>query len=248
MSGPLSGVALVTGSSSGIGRAVAEGLASRGLTVCLTGRDARRLEEAARQMAPRAQRVLTHAADLGSDAGLRGLVERVSAECGRLDVLVHSAGALRLGSVEAAGWEDLDELYRVNLRAPFLLTKACLPLLKESRGQVVFVNSTAGLVAGADNGLYAATKHALRSLAGSLRDHVNSYGVRVLSVYPGRTASPMQQRVHEFERRPYDAAVLLQPDDVAAMIVAALALPRTAEVTDVMVRPMGKPSPGRSGT
>jgi short-subunit dehydrogenase len=172
----------------------------------------------------------------------------VSAECGRLDVLVHSAGALHLGSVEAAGWEDLDELYRVNLRAPFLLTRACLSLLKESRGQVVFVNSTAGLVAGADNALYAATKQALRSLAGSLRDHLNPYGVRVLSVYPGRTASPMQRRVHAFERRPYDAEALLQPSDVAAMIVAALALPRTAEVTDVMVRPLAKPSLGRSGT
>ena len=98
---------------------------------------------------------------------------------------------------------------------------------------------------GADNGAYAATKHALHSLAISLRNEVNPYGVRVLSVYPGRTATPMQARVHRFEGRRYEAATLLQPSDVADMIVAALALPRTADVTDIMVRPMKKLSLAR---
>jgi NADP-dependent 3-hydroxy acid dehydrogenase YdfG len=243
----LSGAAVVTGASSGIGRAVAQALASAGMRVCLTGRDERRLQQAAREIGPGAPGILVHAADLATDPGIRGLVERVHIGLERVDVLVHAAGTVRLGDVEAAGWEDLDEQYRVNLRAPFLLTKALLPELKQANGQVVFVNSSAGLVAGADNGVYAATKHALRSLAGSLRDHVNQYGVRVLSIYPGRTATPMQELVHRFEGRPYEAAVLLQPADVADMIVAALGLPRTAEVTDVMVRPMRKLSSARSG-
>jgi short-subunit dehydrogenase len=246
LSRPLAGVAVVTGSSSGIGRAVAGALAAEGMSLCLTGRDSRRLEQAAREVGPRAARVVVHGGDLSQDPAIRGLVERVSADLGRLDVLVHCAGALRLGDIETAGWDDLDEHYRVNLRAPFLLTKGFLPLLKESRGQVVFVNSSAGLSAGVDNALYAATKRALASLAGSLRDHVNQYGVRVLSVFPGRTATPMQKAVHEAEGRPYDPASLLQPGDVADVILAALALPRTAEVTDVMMRPMRKP-PARSG-
>jgi NADP-dependent 3-hydroxy acid dehydrogenase YdfG len=115
-------------------------------------------------------------------------------------------------------------------------------MLKESRGQVVFVNSTAGLAAGADNGLYAATKSALRSLSGSIRDHVNAFGIRVLSVYPGRMATPMQEAVHRFEGHHYAPETLLQPSDVADAIVAALDLPRTAEVTDIMLRPMKKPA------
>jgi short-subunit dehydrogenase len=245
LTAPLSGVAVVTGASGGIGRAVAEALAAQGMSLGLTGRDADRLQGIARDMAAHAPRVVAHAADLSSDEGIRGLVERVTTDFGRVDVLVHAAGIVRLGSVETAAWDDLDEQYRINLRAPYLITKALLALLKDSSGQVVFVNSSAGLVPGADNGAYAATKHALHSIATSLRDQVNPYGVRVLSVYPGRTATPMQARVHQLEGRRYEAAGLLQPSDVADMIVAALALPRTADVTDIMVRPMKKLSLAR---
>jgi NADP-dependent 3-hydroxy acid dehydrogenase YdfG len=245
---PLTGVAVITGSSGGIGRAVALALASHGMSVCLTGRDSGKLQSVAREIGSRGAQTLVHGADLSSDDDIRGLVERVTAGFGRVDVLVHAAGALRLGNIEAAGWDDLDEQYRVNLRAPYILTKAFLPMLKESSGQVVFVNSTAGLVAGADNGTYAAMKHGLRSLAGSIRDHVNQYGVRVLSVYPGRTATPMQEVVHQFEGRRYELPNLLQPSDVADVIIAAVALPRTAEATDITVRPMKKPSPLKSGS
>jgi NAD(P)-dependent dehydrogenase (short-subunit alcohol dehydrogenase family) len=192
MSASLSGVALVTGGSSGIGLAVARALAAERMSLCLTGRDLVRLESAAEEIRSIGTPAWLYRADLESDTDLRGLADWVGTEVARLDVLVHSAGSIHLGNIESAGWEDLDAEYRTNLRAPFLLTKALLPLLKESGGQVVFVNSTAGLAAGADNGLYAAVKSGLRSLAGSIRDHVNGYGVRVLSVFPGRTATPMQ--------------------------------------------------------
>jgi NAD(P)-dependent dehydrogenase (short-subunit alcohol dehydrogenase family) len=135
-------------------------------------------------------------------------------------------------------------MYRLNLRVPYLLTQRLLPLLRRSRGQVVFVNSSAGLHASAGLSQYAATKHALKALADSLRCEVNHDGVRVLSVYPGRTASPMQEHLHrqQPEVRPYRAADLLQPEDVAAVVVQALSLPRTAEVTDLHVRPFVKPA------
>jgi NADP-dependent 3-hydroxy acid dehydrogenase YdfG len=184
-----------------------------------------------------------HPFDLATDEGIRGLVASVGAHSRRIDVLVHAAGTIRLGDIESIGWEDLDEQYRTNVRAPFLLTKAFLPMLKETRGQVVFINSTAALSAGTDNSLYAATKHALRSIASSIRDHVNPYGIRVISVFPGRTATTMQEAVHRFEGRRYEATELVQARDVAELIVDALVLPRTAEVTDVVVRPMKKPAP-----
>ena len=243
---PLSGVALVTGASSGIGLALARVLARRGMSLCLTGRDPGRLEAAAAAVRSGGAPARTRTADLASDADLRGLANWVGSEAGRLDLLVHSAGSIHLGTIDAVGWSDLDADYRINLRAPFLLTKLLLPLLQASSGQILFLNSTAGLGAGADNALYAATKHALRSLAGSIRDQVNPSGIRVLSVFPGRTATPMQEAVARFENLPYRPEELLQPEDVAEIALAALELPRTAEVMDVVVRPMQKPSAKRS--
>jgi NADP-dependent 3-hydroxy acid dehydrogenase YdfG len=244
MSGEFSGVAVVTGASSGIGRATAEELARRGMSVCVTGRDAARLQDCARSLGKAAS--LVHVMDLTAGAEIARFAQRVRGELGRLDVLVHSAGALRLGNLEQAEAKDFDELYQVNLRAPFLLTKACFPLLVQSEGQVAFVNSSAALAAGVDNALYAATKAALRSLAGSLRDYANPLGVRVLSLFAGRTATPMQEAVYRFEGRSYQPQWLLQPSDVARAIADALALPRSAEATDIMIRSMKKPPVGRS--
>lgn len=238
---PSGQIALVTGASSGIGKAVAVALAAQGLRLCLAGRDADRLRQVAEDLTARGASPTTIRADLRSDEGIRTLVAAVEA-MRRLDVLVHSAGALRLGDVESAGWDDLDELYRINVRAPYLVTKALLPLLVASRGQIVFVNSSAALKAGADNALYAATKAALASLAGSIRDRVNPHGVRVLTVFLGRTATPMQEQVHAFEGKSYDPQSLMSPADVADVVVHTLKLPRTAEVTDVAARPMTNPS------
>ena len=237
MTGGLAGFAVVTGASSGIGRAVACELTSRGMRVLATGRDGARLDELRRE-----RDVESCETDLAVDGGVERLAACVAASSEGVDVLVHAAGELRLGTIESDGWDDLDQQYRVNLRAPYLVTKALLPRLKASRGQIVFVNSTAALAAGADNGTYAATKAGLRALAGSIRDQVNPFGVRVLSVYPGRTAGRMQELVHRYERRQYDPRELVQPCDVAELIAGALALPRTAEVTEIMLRPMRKPA------
>jgi NADP-dependent 3-hydroxy acid dehydrogenase YdfG len=112
------------------------------------------------------------------------------------------------------------------------------------KGQVVFVNSSAGVRAGTAR--YAATKHALKALADSLRCEVNVDGVRVLTLYSGQTASPRQEELHRqrqlhaAEPRPYRAGDLQQAD-VAAVAVNALGTPRTAEVTEVHVRPTVKP-------
>src|SRR5262249_48762554 len=124
-------------------------------------------------------------------------------DLGRLDILVHCAGMHLRGPVAEAPAREFDLHYRTNLLGPYVLTQNLLPLLVQCQGQVVFMNSSAGLTARANVGQFAATKHALKAVADSLRDEVNPQGIRVLSVYPGRTASPNQERLHALERRPY---------------------------------------------
>ena len=118
------------------------------------------------------------------------------------------------------------------------LTRQLLPSLIARQGQVVFMNSSVG--AAPEVGFYSASKHALKALTDTLRVEVNPSGVRVLSVYPGRTATSMQEAIFAAEGRDYDPSRLLQPEDVAEMVLAALCLPRTAEVTDIHIRPMQK--------
>jgi short-subunit dehydrogenase len=237
---PLAGrAAAVTGASSGIGRAIALALAAQGAAVCVIGRDCRRLASTARAAAKTSPRVLLQQVDLGLEDETDNLARRLKAELAGLDVLVHGAGMFRPASHVETPAQELD-LYRINTLAPYRLTRALLPLLRASRGHVVFINSSAGFLSGTMNGLYASTKHALRALADSLRDEVNADGIRVLSVYPGRVASPMQREVFAREGRTYDPALLLQPEDVASMVIAALTLPRGAEVTDISMRPAHK--------
>jgi NAD(P)-dependent dehydrogenase (short-subunit alcohol dehydrogenase family) len=231
-------VALVTGASGGIGSAVALALAEEGAHLLLSGRDAARLEAIAERARPLAPRVEVAAADLAEDEAVRGLAAKVEELFHGLDMLVHATGAFRGGAVAASPVEDLDLQVRINLRLPYLLTQLLLPALRERQGQVVFVNSTAGMTAHGKWASYAASKHGLKALADSLREEVNRDGVRVLSVFPGRTASPMQEEVKRWEGKPYEPERLLQPADVAAMIVQALKLPRTAEVTNLQMRPM----------
>jgi short-subunit dehydrogenase len=232
-------IALVTGASSGIGQAIASALLSRGARVWGVGRRRSTLENA---LGPESHRLRYIEADLASAESVEEL-GRVLDSMEELDILVHCAGQIHLDRLSEATVEKFDEQYKVNLRAPFAITQRALPALRRQRGQVVFINSTAGLRAGADNGQYSATKFGLRALADSLREEVNPFGVRVVSVFAGRTATPMQKAVFAFERREWDTAGLLQPADVAESVLGALAIPRSAELYEVFLRPMKKLGP-----
>lgn len=231
---PLTGqFALVTGAGSGIGRAVALALGRSGMRLLLVGRR----EEALRAVAEEtggAGSILP--ADLATEAGRAAIAAAVPSE---LHVLVHCAGIHlreRLTATDERAWAALDA---VNVRAPILLTTACRAALQAAGGQVVIVNSTAGLQpAGADAAAYAAGKHALRVATDALRREVNADGIRVLSVFPGRTDTPMQGTILAQEGRTAAPGTLMRPEDVAAMILAALLLPKSAEVTDITMRPM----------
>ena len=238
---PLSGqIAVVAGATSDVGRTVCLSLAAAGAGLCLLGRDPRTLEDLAKIVRSLTDKVLACPVDLTSDISVAEAAARVGREAGRVDVLVHSAGVFEMAPHENAALADLDRQYQTNVRGPYLLTQALLPRLRACRGQIVFVNSTVGLEARAGVGQYASTQHALRAIADTLRAEVNSDGVRVLSVYLGRTATARQARIFRLEGRPYAPELLIQPDDVAEIVVAALRLPRTAEVTEIRMRPLVK--------
>ena len=226
--------ALVTGASSGIGQAIAQALAAEGAQVHAVARS----WPQASGRAPAGWQL--HNADFTVEADVTRLAAEVSNVASTLDVLIHCAGVLDMGTVADFPMAQLDAMYQVNVRAPFFLTQRLLPPLMQSRGQIVFINSSAAVSPNTALAGYSSTKAALKSIADCLRMEVNASGIRVMSVYPGKTASVMQQRAHETTGKPYDAAGLMQPADVAQMVLSALALPATAGMTDLHIRPMKK--------
>lgn len=225
---------LLTGAGSGIGAALARRLVERGDDVVVLARDAGR----ARQIAEQLPGVSTLVGDLAQPGRLSWALSKQSLP-DRIDSLVHAAGVVDLGTVGELTPALWDQQLAVNLVAPAELTRLLLPVLRVSRGHVVFVNSGAGLRASPRWSAYAASKHGLRALADALRQEEAEHGLRVTSVYPGRTATPMQERVHQQEGQEYDAARFITPEAVATTILAALDLPRDAHLTDLTVRPQG---------
>ena len=233
-------MAVITGASGGIGKVVALTLASKGVNTCLLGRNEKELERATLAAKQHSTKSFNLKVDLTSDKEILKISDFLNKECEYIDILIHSAGIVALGPLETASIKDFDRQFQTNVRAAYYLTQNLLAKLKISRGQIVFINSSAGLSAGANLGQYAATKFALKAVADSFRHELNSQGIRVLSVYPGRTASPMQEALYKIEGKKYCPELLMQPEDVAEVIVNALALPNSAEVTEINVRPFLK--------
>lgn len=228
---------LITGATSGIGRALSLAAAGAGAHLILVARGADRIGTLTGGIAEGGGTATGIAADLSTEEGLRTVVEAVG-QGGALHGLVHSAGACVLGGVEDTDAAALDLNWKVNLRAPYLLTSALLPALRATEGHVIFMNSGAGRVAKAGWSAYAASKHGLKALADALRDEVSGAGIRVTTIYPGRTASPMQASVHEQEGKAYDPSRFVRPEDVARVALAALVTAPPALVDEISVRPM----------
>jgi NADP-dependent 3-hydroxy acid dehydrogenase YdfG len=229
--------AIVTGASGDIGRAIAVALAACGAAVCVSGRDGRRLADTVSAVETHGRPTLALACDLTEAGRIEQLAELATTAHGGLDVLVHAAGVYLRGELADSTVADLDAQYQANIRLPYRLTQAVLPMLVRSRGDVVFINSTQGLSASAAVGQYAATKHAMRAVADSLRAEVNRLGVRVMSLHVGRTATTLQERIFASEGRPYTPDALIQPEDLGELVVAAVTLPKRAQVTTLTVWP-----------
>lgn len=219
---------LLTGAGSGIGNVLAARLLERGDDLVLLARSAERARDL-RQDLPGAEVLV---ADLSWPESVEALDLPE-----RLDSVVHAAGVVDLGTVGELSVDAWASQLRVNLVAPAALTRVALPALRRARGTVVFVNSGAGLTAHPQWSAYAASKHGLRALADALRAEEAAAGVRVTSVFPGRTATPMQARVHQQEGKDYDPDRWIRPETVVDAILHVLDLPEDATIPDVVIRP-----------
>jgi len=217
--------ALITGASRGIGAAVAATLADTH-DLLLGGRDEQALAEVAAGL-PSAQPWPVELTDPAAVEAAAGSIER-------LDVLVHSAGIVRLGALgdlTAADWRDS---YEVNVIAVVELTRLLLPALRAAAGHVVLINSGSGLNANPRWGAYAASKFALRAYSDVLRAEEPT--LRVTSIHPGRTATEMQRSVRTFEQGDFEPEKYMDPASLAKVVHTAITVPPDAHVHQVVIR------------
>jgi NADP-dependent 3-hydroxy acid dehydrogenase YdfG len=219
--------ALITGASGGLGAAIATALAPTH-TLLLGGRPSPRLDQVADRLG-----ATTWPLDLSDIDSLAASTEVID----ELDVLVHNAGVAFPDHLADSEIEDWRNTFEVNVIGAVALTQALLPALRQAEGQVIFINSGAGLNAHPDMASYSASKFALRAVADSLR--AEEPRLRVTSLHPGRIATEMQRRLREFEGGEYDESAYLKPETVADVVAKVISTPPDGHVHQVVVRQRG---------
>jgi 3-oxoacyl-[acyl-carrier protein] reductase len=221
----MSRVALVTGASRGIGRAIAIDLAKDGCDLALFGRDTAALAETtAAILAVRADAVVTsYAVDVADEAAHGAAVAEVLAKYGRIDIAVANAGQSIDGLILRFKSADLEQLLSVNLKSAFYLTAAVAkPMMKQRAGAIILVSSIVGVAGSAGQSVYAATKAGLLGLGKSLAKELGSRSIRVNMVAPGYIETAMTAEIPEAARDHYLKTIPLgragTPDDVAAAV------------------------------
>ncbi|KZS65746.1 MAG: SDR family oxidoreductase [Mycobacterium pseudokansasii] len=217
--------ALITGASRGIGSAIATALAPTH-TLLLAGRPSEHLDAVAERLG-----ATTFPIDLADSGTIEASCEVVD----ELDVLVHNAGLSVPGHVADSHVDEWHATFAVNVFGAVALTLALLPALRQARGQVIFINSGAGRNVSPGMAAYSASKFALRAFADSLR--ADEPGLRVTTIFPGRTDTEMQRELVEFEGGNYDPTRFLRAETVAAVVANVVATPPDGHVHEVVVRP-----------
>lgn len=209
-------VAIVTGASRGIGRAISVALAAEGATVVLAARAQEELARAASEVAEAGGIAFPVNVELAEEASIKQLVQTTSERFGRLDILVNNAGITHSASLEETRTEDLDRCWTVNARAPFILCREALGLLRKAeRGTIVNISSVVGVKGYPLQSAYTASKHALRGLSMSLAEELRGSNVRVHVICPGGVDTEMVSRV----RPDINKEELIGPDEVAELVV-----------------------------
>lgn len=240
--------ALVTGASSGLGRATAIALAGAGADVGLVARSAQELEGAREEAAKFGTRTLALPADLAGEDDAAWAVGQTVEAFGRIDVLVNAAGTDAPGTVEELSVEGWDRTLSVNLRAPFLLSKAAFPHMREAGGgTIVNISSVAGKKGWANASAYCASKFGLTGFTEALADEGREYGIRAIVLYPGAMATnwgafdPKERQQSEPNEAP--PTRVLPPERVADFIAWFAASPPEFVLTEGIIVPIEEDLP-----
>ncbi|MBE0534690.1 MAG: SDR family oxidoreductase [Phycisphaerae bacterium] len=208
-------VALITGASRGIGRCIALRLAALKATVVLAARNKDRLEAAAKEAEEAGGRAIVVPVELENEQSIKALAQTVHDRLARLDVLVNNAGITYSALLQETATEDYDRLMRVNARAPFILCRETLDLLKKApRGRIVNIASVVGAKGYPRQSAYTASKHALRGMSIALAEELRDTNVRVHVICPGGVDTDMVGDV----RPDIDKGDLIAPDEIAELV------------------------------
>jgi NAD(P)-dependent dehydrogenase (short-subunit alcohol dehydrogenase family) len=234
---PLSGqVALVTGASRGIGRAIAHRLAALGATVAICGRDRAALAGAAESLAKSGVRIYSQLADVTLSADVTSLVAKTQAALGPITILVNNAGIGLFGAAHEKSEADWDRVHNSNLKSVFLVSRAVVPsMIRRGSGDIINISSLAGKSTFAGGGIYCASKWGVIGLTGCMAEDLSDYGIRVSVVCPGSV-------VTEFSgRAPKDPSKALSPEDVAHAVETIVTQGPRSFISEIHVRPLRKP-------
>ncbi len=229
-------VALVTGASRGIGLAIARQLASMGARVCLSARDAKRLEAAARECKQAGAEAVSVPADITRATEVDKLVTATEGLLGPIEILVNNAGIGYFSSVQDAEEANWNSVLDTNLKAVFLLSRAVAPgMIRMRTGHIVNIASLAGKNTFAGGGIYCASKWGLLGLTGCMAEDLRAHGIRVSAICPGSVATEFGFPGNR------DKSKMLQPDDVAHTVVMILTQAPQSFISEVSMRPTQKP-------
>ena len=233
-------VVIVTGASSGMGRAIAVAMAAEGASLSLVARSAESLEETAGLA--RAKGALVFAGDVADNRFARRVVEETARKLGRLDILVNNAGTNTFHrNLADMSVEDWRRVFDTNITGAFLFTRHCLTHMRRAgRGQIINISSGAGISANPPAGAaYSASKHALHSFTTSINLEERRHGIKACVIAPGETDTP-NLRLRPRPPSKEDLARMLRPEDIAAAVVYAATQPERVSVELIVVNPTAR--------
>ena len=209
-------VAIVTGASRGIGRAISTALANEAATVVLAARSVPKLQETAEKITKAGGKAEVVVTDLNEDESIKNLVRTTGEKFGRLDILVNNAGVTHSAEFENTKTEDWNRCIQVNATAPFILCREALPLLRKSlTSYIINISSVVGVKGYPLQSAYTASKHALRGMTISLAEELNGTNVRVHLICPGGVDTDMVGNV----RPDITKKELIKPEEIAELVL-----------------------------